>query len=158
MEAIGRVITYGIALAGAFIAALWLASIVWCYYDIRTRTLDIYVRLFAILLVALLGPFGVLLYMVLRPRETLDEAYERSLSEEALLREIEQADYCPTCGHRSHSDYLICPNCQTQLRTTCTECGRVNEFHWPVCPYCGVHHHDRAHEPDQSDSPPSGPS
>jgi hypothetical protein len=158
MEAIGRIITYGIALAGAFVAALWLASIVWCYHDIRTRTLDIYVRLFAILLVALLPLFGVLLYMVLRPHETLDEAYERSLSEEALLREIEQADYCPACGHRSHSDYLVCPNCQTQLRTTCTECGRVNEFHWPVCPYCGVHHHDRAHEPDQSEPLPSGPS
>ena len=157
MEAIGRVITYGLALAGAFGVALWLASIVWCYYDIRARTLDIYVRLFAILLVTLLGPFGVLLYMVLRPRETLDEAYERSLSEEALLREIEQSDYCPTCGHRSQSDYLICPNCQTQLRISCPECGRVNEFHWPVCPYCGVHHHDRAREPDQSESLPSGP-
>ena len=100
MESIGRVLTYGIALLGAFVAALWLASIVWCFHDIRARTLDIYVRLFAILLVTLLGPFGVALYMVLRPRETLDESYERSLGEEALLREIEQAEYCPTCGHR----------------------------------------------------------
>ncbi len=148
MESIGRVLTYGIALLGAFVAALWLASIVWCFHDIRARTLDIYVRLFAILLVTLLGPFGVALYMVLRPRETLDEAYERSLGEEALLREIEQAEYCPTCGHRSHGDYLLCPNCQTQLRTTCPNCDRVNEFHWPVCPYCGDRHHAPSGEID----------
>ena len=148
MESIGRVLTYGIALLGAFVAALWLASIVWCFHDIRTRTLDIYVRLFAILLVTLLGPFGVVLYMVLRPRETLDEAYERSLGEEALLREIEQAEYCPTCDHRSHDDYLLCPNCQTQLRTTCPNCDRVNEFHWPICPYCGDRHHAPSGEID----------
>ncbi|HJN38563.1 MAG TPA: zinc ribbon domain-containing protein [Chloroflexota bacterium] len=148
MESIGRVLTYGIALLGAFVAALWLASIVWCFHDIRARTLDIYVRLFAILLVTLLGPFGVALYMVLRPRETLDESYERSLGEEALLREIEQAEYCPTCDHRSHDDYLLCPNCQTQLRTTCPNCDRVNEFHWPICPYCRDRHHAPSGEID----------
>lgn len=145
MEAIGQVITYGIALGGAFLAALWLASIFWCFYDIRTRTLDIYVRLFAILLVTLLGPFGVLLYMVLRPHQTLDDVYERSLGEEALLREIEQAEYCPKCNHRSRMNYLFCPSCQTRLRMACPGCNHVNETYWPICPYCGTRHNNSGH-------------
>lgn len=138
METLGRYLTYAIAFIGAFLAALWLASIIWAYHDIGARTHDIYVRLFATLMVALLGPFGVALYLVMRPRETLDEAYERALGEEALLREIEEAEYCPNCRYRLRGDYLLCPNCHTELRTTCSNCHRLREFHWEVCPYCGA--------------------
>lgn len=137
MEALGRYLTYAIAFSGAFLASVWLASAFWAYHDIGARTHDIYVRLFATLMVVLLGPFGVALYLVMRPRETLDEAYERALGEEALLREIEEAEYCPTCRHRAKPDYLVCPNCHAELRTTCGNCSRPRELHWDVCPYCG---------------------
>jgi len=137
METFGRYLTYAIAILGAFVASLWVASVIWAFHDIRARTLDIYVRMFATLLVALLGPFGVALYLVLRPRDTLDEAYERALGEEALLREIDAAEYCPNCRHRVKGEYLLCPNCHTELRTTCNNCRRLLEFHWELCPYCG---------------------
>ncbi len=91
MEQFGSFLAIVIALLGAFAAAVWVAAIFWAFNDVRARTLDIYVRLFATLLVAVLGPAGVVLYLILRPLETLDSVYVRALNEEAILRELEAA-------------------------------------------------------------------
>ena len=40
---------------------------------------------------------GLALYLMLRPRESLEDAYARSLEEEALLREIGDEGMCPSC-------------------------------------------------------------
>jgi carbonic anhydrase/acetyltransferase-like protein (isoleucine patch superfamily) len=89
LEQFGSFLAIVIALLGAFAAAVWVAAIFWAFNDVRGRTLDIYVRLFATLLVAVLGPAGVVLYLILRPPETLDSVYVRALNEEAILRELE---------------------------------------------------------------------
>ena len=88
MQQIGLSISVALALAAAFAAAAWVASAIWAYYDVARRTQDIYVRMFATLMVLVFGPIGAVLYLILRPRETLDDAYLRALQEEALLREI----------------------------------------------------------------------
>ena len=91
MEPLGRVITVALALAAAFAAAAWVAGAIWAHYDIGRRTQDLYIRMFATLMVLLLGPIGAVLYLILRPRETLDEAYLRALQEEVLLQEMQPA-------------------------------------------------------------------
>ena len=88
MDVLGRALTVVLALLAGFSAAMWVAGAVWAYHDIRARTQDLYVQLFATLLVLLFGPFGAALYLVMRPRESLDEAYLRALQEEAILREL----------------------------------------------------------------------
>lgn len=74
--------------------------------------------------------------MILRPRETLAEVYERALEEETLLQEIENPDLCPGCKRRVEPDYVICPNCQVQLKEPCRHCGRLIHPKWTICPYC----------------------
>lgn len=88
MESLGRVIAIAIALLAAFSAAVWVAAFVWACQDVRRRTNDIYVQLFASLLVLLLGPFGAVLYLILRPAETLNETYLQRLQEETMLQEV----------------------------------------------------------------------
>jgi carbonic anhydrase/acetyltransferase-like protein (isoleucine patch superfamily) len=88
MEALGRAIAIAIALLAAFSAAAWVAAFVWALQDVRRRTDDIYVQLFASLLVLLLGPFGVVLYLILRPAETLNDLYLQHLQEQAILQEV----------------------------------------------------------------------
>ena len=44
----------------------------------------------AFLLVLVFSVLGLIIYLILRPRETLAEAYARSLEEEALLQELEE--------------------------------------------------------------------
>ena len=86
-----------LAFIGAFVVALWLSMIVWTFRDARRRSRDIFAILLATLMVAIFGPLGLLLYVLLRPPVTLDELYERSLEEEALLQDLEERPRCPGC-------------------------------------------------------------
>ncbi len=121
---------------GMVLAAFWLAMIIWSYRDMRARSRDSLAQIVVAVMVALLNLPGLLIYIFLRPRETLSEAYERSLEEEALLQEIEDKPACPACGQRVREEWQACPACSTRLKKPCVNCGRVLELSWNLCPYC----------------------
>jgi RNA polymerase subunit RPABC4/transcription elongation factor Spt4 len=124
--------------AAAFAVALWLSLIIWTYRDIRRRARDPLVRILAVLVVAILFLPGVLVYMILRPSRTLEEEFEQTLEEEALLQSIEESALCPGCGRRVHDDWVACPSCYTRLKKACHQCGKPMELAWNLCPYCGT--------------------
>lgn len=123
---------------GAFLVALWVALVIWTYRDIRARHRDRLVHFLAAALVALLSLPGVLVYLILRPARTLEEEYQQTLEEEALLQTIEDQTKCPGCERAIREDWLVCPTCQTKLRKPCHSCGRLMELPWNICPYCGA--------------------
>ena len=125
-------------LAGAFLVALWVALVVWTYRDMRARHRDRLVHILAALMVAVLNLPGVLVYLVLRPARTLEEEYQQTLEEEALLQSIEDQSVCPGCERHVKDDWQVCPTCQTKLRKPCHACGRLMELPWNICPYCGT--------------------
>lgn len=114
----------------------WVAMIIWTFRDMRARSRDTLAQILMAVLVALLTIPGLFIYLFLRPRETLAEAYERSLEEEALLQEIEDKPVCPGCKQRVREDWQACPHCHTRLRKPCARCGRTLELSWDICPYC----------------------
>ncbi|MBA3534099.1 MAG: zinc ribbon domain-containing protein [Ardenticatenales bacterium] len=138
VEQLGTALRAALVFLGAFGLALWLSTAIWVFRDIRARTRDIFAVLLALLLVLLLPFAGMLLYLLLRPRETLAEQYERSLEEEALLQEIEERNVCPACHESVEDDFLLCPNCSTRLKNRCTNCTRMMKLDWNICPYCGT--------------------
>src|ERR671937_1546181 len=99
-----------LACTGAYLVAFYFATIVWTYRDVTARTRDVFSIALGIALVVLIPFAGVLLYLVLRPKETLSEAYERSLEEEYLLQDIEDTELCPSCKRRVTHDFLYCPH------------------------------------------------
>src|SRR4030042_826738 len=123
---------------GAFLAALWISLVIWTYRDIRTRARDPLVQTLATLLVAILNLPGVLVYLILRPTRTLEEEYQQTLEEEALLQAIEDQSVCPGCERHVKEDWWLCPPCQTNLRKPCHSCERLMELPWNICPYCGT--------------------
>jgi RNA polymerase subunit RPABC4/transcription elongation factor Spt4 len=123
---------------GAFIVALWIALVIWTYRDIRSRVRDPLVQILSALLVAVLNLPGVLVYLILRPQRTLEEEYQRTLEEEALLQALEDLPLCPGCERRVKDDWQACPNCHTKLKKSCNECGKLMELPWNLCPYCGT--------------------
>jgi RNA polymerase subunit RPABC4/transcription elongation factor Spt4 len=137
MAAIPTVLQILVAFLGAYFIALWFSMIIWAYYDIRARSQDLYVHIFATALVVVFNVFGLLLYFILRPRETLAEAYERSLEEETLLQEIEERQSCPNCRQRVHADFMFCPYCHVELKQRCPRCDHLLLLRWDLCPYCG---------------------
>jgi RNA polymerase subunit RPABC4/transcription elongation factor Spt4 len=123
---------------GAFLAALWISLIIWTYRDIRNRARDPLTQILSTLLVALLNLPGVIVYLVLRPPRTLEDEYQRTLEEEALLAAIEDQALCPGCERHIKDDWMVCPNCQTRLKKDCHACGKLMELPWHVCAYCGT--------------------
>jgi RNA polymerase subunit RPABC4/transcription elongation factor Spt4 len=130
------------ALFAAFLTATWISSVIWTFRDIRARSRDIFAQILATLMVLVFFPLfplpGLSLYMILRPRETLAEIYERSLEEEALLQGIEERLACPGCNRRIEEEFMICPTCHTRLKKACPACGRLLHLRWNICPYCGA--------------------
>jgi RNA polymerase subunit RPABC4/transcription elongation factor Spt4 len=126
------------AWGAAFLAALWLSLIVWTYRDVRSRARDPLGRILAVLVVTVLFLPGILIYLILRPPRTLEDEYQRTLEEEALLGSIEDIAVCPGCNRRTQPDWKICPNCHTRLKKSCLHCGRLMELPWNLCPFCGT--------------------
>ena len=138
----------GIAVyTGVNFIIFWVAMIIWAYRDMRARSRDALAQLFVAILVALLNVPGIFIYMLLRPRETLSEAYERSLEEEALLQEIEEKPTCPGCGQRAHDNWQACAYCHTRLKKPCIHCKELLELSWTLCPYCATD--QTRYEPDK---------
>jgi RNA polymerase subunit RPABC4/transcription elongation factor Spt4 len=121
----------------AFVVIFWVALIFWTWRDVRSRTQDTVLQITATLLVAVFNLGGLFIYLVVRPRQTLAELYERQLEEESLLAEMTERQTCPTCHYRVDNEFQVCPSCGTKLRRPCPRCEHLLELKWNVCPYCG---------------------
>lgn len=136
-----------------YVVLLWLGTAYWAFRDMQARTENPILPYFAAALIIFFTPllflFAVVLYLIVRPRETLAEVYERSLAEESLLAEVEKNELCPVCRDRVDSDWLVCPNCRTRLHRVCPSCNRLAEPTWPLCAFCG---HDFDHAPSRAAS------
>lgn len=132
----------GILVGAIWLVLLWLSIIVWVYRDIRDRTRDLGLQVLAVFVVMMFFPGlnipGLALYLMMRPRETLEEAYSRSLEEEALLREIGDEGVCPSCRRFVERGWRACPYCRTPLKDVCVKCSELLSFNWVTCPYCAT--------------------
>jgi RNA polymerase subunit RPABC4/transcription elongation factor Spt4 len=142
LETIVAYLTMFMAVTGALLAAIWLSLVIWTFRDMRARSRDPFAQLLAAVVVALLPVAGLIVYLILRPPETLAQAYERALEEEALLQEIEERPACPGCSRAVAPDWLLCPHCHTRVRKVCPDCRKLMELQWNLCPFCGNKHID----------------
>lgn len=138
-----------LALGGAYLLALWFVLVVWTFRDIESRSRNVVTQIASTMLVVFFYVPGFLLYWLLRPKETLDEAYQRSLEEEYLFQDLQELPLCPSCHHYVEDDFQLCPHCNTQLKEPCHSCGRLVDLQWSVCPYCAAPQHRHDHGTDE---------
>lgn len=94
---------------GIYIVLLWMATVIWTYRDIHARHEEALLQVLAVSM-ALLIPFaGLGVYMMLRPRQTISDRYERSLEEEYLRHDIEEQFVCPQCQRGIDHEFILCP-------------------------------------------------
>lgn len=127
-----------VAALGAFLFAFWVAMGIWTFNDIRSRSRDWLTILLAVLLVLVFPIVGLVLYWMIRPKDSLADVYDRALEEEALLRELEETTACPACGVPAKDVWVYCPNCHAQLQHTCPQCGNLVRNEWEICVFCGT--------------------
>ena len=132
---IATVVGVIVAVFGAFLFAFWIAMGIWTFNDIRSRSRDWLAILLACVLVLIFPIVGWVLYLMIRPKETLAEVYDRALEEEALLREIEETIACGSCGVPAKEAWVYCPNCHAQLQHSCPSCGNLVRNEWEICVY-----------------------
>ena len=137
INTIGTIAGMIIAALGAFLFAFWIAMGIWTFHDIRQRTRDWLVIILAVALVLVFPLIGLILYMMIRPKATLADVYDRALEEEALLRELEQTAACHNCGVPVKEAWVYCPNCHNQLQHSCPNCGNLVRNEWEICVFCG---------------------
>ncbi len=124
-----------------YVVLLWAATAYWAYRDLQQRTSNPVAPYLAAALIILFTPVffwaGVIVYRILRPAETVAQANERALAEEALMVEIESQPHCANCSRQVHEDWIICPTCRNRLRRVCPNCSRLVELDWSLCAWCG---------------------
>jgi hypothetical protein len=138
IETVARGAQFILAIGIAYVVALWFALVAWTFRDIEARSRSVFTQVFSTLLVVLFFVPGLLLYLILRPKETLDQAFQRALEEEYLLQDLDDLPLCPGCQRTVESEFVLCPHCQTHLRGPCPSCSRLIDLRWSVCPYCAV--------------------
>jgi RNA polymerase subunit RPABC4/transcription elongation factor Spt4 len=135
------IVQLGLRAIGIYILLVWLATAFWAYRDMQHRTSNPIAPYLAATLIIVFTPiffiFAVLLYRVIRPKETVAEANERALAEEVMLAEIEARPHCANCSRPVNEDWIICPSCRNRLRRVCPNCSRLVELDWSLCAWCG---------------------
>ena len=120
-----------------FVAVFWLATAYWVYKDARRRIEDPWLVGMAAVL-GLVPPFvGPIVYLFLRPPDSIDERRDRELDNRALEERLAERDLrCPVCRGHVDPSFLVCPVCTTRLKQACPSCGAPLEAIWQACPYC----------------------
>jgi RNA polymerase subunit RPABC4/transcription elongation factor Spt4 len=134
----GDIITLVGLIAVAYVAAVWISLVVWTHRDVKHRSADPNERLAAVVLVALFSAPGWLVYLLLRPADTLEDTRIETLQEQLFARELAMVPSCTRCRRRVSDDYLVCPYCREELRAPCVSCGRAVAMAWDACAYCGT--------------------
>jgi hypothetical protein len=120
------------------LVVFWLGLAYWACRDARRRIDDPWLVAIASL-VALVPVLGPLVYLLLRPPETLADVRAREIEMRALKAHLRRPEpSCPVCRSAVEKDYLVCPVCTTQLKRPCLGCGSPLEALWQVCPYCAT--------------------
>jgi hypothetical protein len=119
------------------IVVVWLALIVYTYFDAKRRISDPF-----LVACATIGSFfpyiGTAVYAIVRPPEFLEDAHERELeirAAELRVRQLTEAS-CPNCEYPVEKNYLRCPKCRHRLKDPCPSCGKPVDPRWAMCPYC----------------------
>ena len=122
-------------------AIAWIASAFWCFRDTRARTRDLlapYLTSGMVLLFSpALFPFGLVIYLLVRPQETSHERDLRMLARTALNSAVAQSS-CPACSERIDRRWVRCPACATLLSALCSQCDRALDPGWSICPWCAA--------------------
>ena len=124
-------------LSGFLVAVFWLTTAFWVFKDARRRIDDPWLVGMAAVL-GLIPPFiGPIVYLFLRPPDSIEERRDRALDNRALEERLAERDLlCPVCRGRVDPSFLVCPVCTTRLKQACSSCGAPLEAIWQACPYC----------------------
>ena len=129
---------------GVIIILFWLVIIGWVWIDSGERTSKTSIRVVYLFLVIFLNIPGLIIYLIVRPSETIEQIYWADLERRYLKYETAELGDCPKCGHQLLPGYVHCSNCGNEIKRKCPNCGvLINKDH-KFCENCGTQLRERA--------------
>lgn len=138
---VGQIFLYSLVL-------FWLVVVYWVWLDSGERTSNRNTRILYVLLVVILNVIGWIIYLIIRPSQTIEEIYWSDLERRYLKYETAELGDCSKCGTQLYPGYTFCPTCRYQLKRKCTQCDVYIDRKNKHCPYCGKEMRKRV-SPDQ---------
>lgn len=126
---------------------IWIAILLWVIKDISNRTTNIWLQIISIFTILFLTPFGIFIYLIIRPGKTLFEKYYQEIEYNLDLfnqiidektKSIEWESHCHECNEPISIDFKFCPKCKANLKKNCKDCNKIIYSGWNICPYCWV--------------------
>lgn len=134
---------------GALFIVFWLVITGWVWIDSGERTSKLSIRVVYIVLVVLLNIPGLIIYLIIRPSETIEEIYWADLERRYLKFETSELGDCSKCGSQLYPGFVFCTNCGNEIKIRCPRCNvLVNKDH-KHCEFCGFQIRDRAVEEEK---------
>lgn len=116
--------------------AFWIVVLGWVWVDAGERSTHKYTRLGSIALVGILNIFGLIIYLLIRPRQTIQEIYWADLERRYLKYETSELKDCPNCKYSLAPGYNACPRCGWDIKKQCPSCQVWIDKSFKYCPYC----------------------
>ncbi len=122
---------------GAALVIFWVVVLYWVWLDSGDRTSSKPARVGYVLLSLLLFIPGLIIYLLIRPPQTIEEIYWADLERRYLKYETSELGDCPKCGTQLFPGFTYCPTCRLELKIKCPNCGVEMDKHYKYCPSCG---------------------
>ena len=116
----------------------WIVVLDWIWADSGERTSNRRSRILYVILAAIFNVFGWLIYLIIRPSQTIEEIYWADLERRYLKYETSELGDCPKCGTQLYPGFLYCPNCNYKLKRKCPSCGVYVDKKSNFCPFCSA--------------------
>lgn len=118
------------------VGAFWVFVLAWVWTDSGERTANSYARIGYLLLVLVFNILGWIIYLIIRPEETLEQAYWSDLERRYLQYETAELGDCSECGRQIFPDFIFCPDCGLELKVECPGCNVYVDKKFQYCPLC----------------------
>ena len=116
----------------------WLVLIGWVWIDSSERTSNMSIRVVYLILVIFLNIPGLIIYLIIRPSETIEQIYWADLERRYLKYETSELGDCSKCGNQLLPGYVYCSNCGNEIKKKCPSCGVMIGKSSKFCAYCGI--------------------
>ena len=123
------------------LGVFWIVVLYWIWLDSGDRTSSKFARAGYVLLGLIFNVVGLIIYLIVRPTQTIEEIYWSDLERRYLKFETSELGDCPKCGAQLYPGFKFCPECRYKLKIKCPSCNVYMDRKYKYCPHCGEEAH-----------------
>lgn len=123
-------------LLGILFFLFWMIVVGWVWVDAGERSSNGIFKLGSAVTVGILGVVGLIIYLIIRPKQTIQEIYWSDLERRYLKYETAELDDCSNCGYQLQPGFVSCPECKEIVKVKCSGCDVHIDRDWKYCPFC----------------------